>query len=143
MTFTYTPGQLEADSAEGRSTRVRFAIGDTFEEGHLSENEEIDYALAVSSNDEAKAAALIADSIAARFEAEMDVSVGSYSEKAGERASRYRKLAERLRVVAGLPGGGGNQNAPLIMKPTDTAPYFRLGAMSSQPRPEDLPHETG
>ena len=63
----------------------------------------------------------------------MDVTVGSYSEKAGERATRYRKLAQRLRLEAGLSPTGGGTSAPIIMKPTDTDPYFRVGQMGYPP----------
>lgn len=137
MTFSYSPTLARA------LDRVRFLLGDTVDAGHLVENQEITYVLAAQPI-ETFAAAAIAESLAGRFAAQADVSIGATSISNGDRAARFRELAVSLRRAGGSIGGGDGTGVPTVASmyvggasidarttlQTDTSiiqPAFRIG----------------
>lgn len=110
MTFDYTDPTSEDKDA------VRFLIGDTTDEGHLIEDEEIEYLLGkympVYSTVE-YTASVAADSIAARFAREASYSADGVSVSLANLGQQFRDLAANLRLqhknllVGGEPDVGG------------------------------------
>ena len=92
MSFTYTnnPSERTIDA-------VRLELGDTLEESHLIEDEEIKYCLQQSNDNVLSAAARGAESIAARFSREETVRFSGSTVDKADVQKRYRELARLLR----------------------------------------------
>lgn len=99
MSFTYSP--TLATSLD----RVRFLIGDVVDVGHLVENEEITFILSVQPI-ETFAAAAIAESLAGRFAARPNITIGQTSVSGADLMAHYKLLAHNLRQAGGSIGGG-------------------------------------
>ena len=109
MSWTYDPTM-----ASDRD-KVRFRLGDTVEAGALLQDEEIDVLLA-DAGSVTNATIAGADALAMRFASlaqSMTDDIGQ-SVNYGDRAARYRDLANRLRATASrlaLPFAGGISHA--------------------------------
>lgn len=110
MSFTYaSPESSDKDA-------LRFLIGDTDEEGHFTEDEEIEWILSrwmpIMGTLE-YCAAIVADTIAARYAQEASYSADGVSVSLGPVGEQFRKLAATLRsqhrmlLVGGSPDAGG------------------------------------
>ena len=107
MSFNY-----DGDPAATTITQVRFLIGDTTDEGHVAEDEEIEWALTQES-DVWFAAALVADAVGNKH-AQYPTSemISETNITWGESAQRFYALAEKLRnqrrmSTPGAPWVGG------------------------------------
>ena len=111
---------------------VRWRIGDTDRTDQLLTNEEIDAAIATEGN-RYLAAALSADSIAAKFARKVDQRVGPLAISASQKAEAYRKLAKRLRTeiatrVAPYASGISQDDIRTVESDTDRVPAdFAVG----------------
>lgn len=92
MSFNYTNQPLTEKNDE-----VRFLLGDTKDEKHLVEEEEITYALDKHNDDAHRAAARLADGLSARYAREAIVRTGSVTTSLGSISFQFAKLATRLR----------------------------------------------
>ena len=111
---------------------VRWRIGDTDSTDPLLTDEEIDAAVALEGN-RYLAAALSAESIAAKFAREADKRVGPLAISASQKAQTYTKLAKRLRTeiatrVAPYAGGISQDDIRTVESDTDRVPAdFAVG----------------
>lgn len=96
MSFTYNNNPLNDPS-----DAVRLEVGDTVEKTHLVEDEAIAYALDKEDNNVLRAAARIADQLAARFARQETVRTGNVTTDKSSIAKRYTDLANRLRQRIG------------------------------------------
>lgn len=117
------PWTYSGDPASSAKDEVRFLVGDTNTADQLVQDEEINYVLlahadAGSASINYRAAAEIAEAIAAKFARKADKAVGPLSIQAKQQHDHYVQLAGRLRKLAftggsiaafGTPvlGGGG------------------------------------
>lgn len=92
----------EGDPASSTSDELRFLIGDTSSTALLSDDE-VDYLLA-SYDTTVQAAYQGALSLAAKFSAKADISVGSASLSYQAQAERMMKVAESLEARGGAAG---------------------------------------
>jgi hypothetical protein len=92
VTFSYTK-----DPTNKINDKIRFLIGDTVDEKHLVENEEILFALAEQSNDVEYTCAMLCDAIAVKFAREADVRVSNYTTSRTSICEKYQKLATKFR----------------------------------------------
>jgi hypothetical protein len=93
MTWTYVgPGEDAKDE-------VRFLVGDTIATDPLITDEEILHAIEMWTNSY-RAAAAIADALAARFAREVSHSADGQSYSASDISKHYIALADRLRIEA-------------------------------------------
>jgi hypothetical protein len=110
MAFTYdSPAASEKDA-------VRFLLGDTTDDGHLLEDEEIDWLISkwkpVHGTTE-YVAATAAETIAAKFAREANYSADGVSISLAQLGQQFRELAAQLReqhkslLVGGTPDVGG------------------------------------
>lgn len=90
--------------------QVRFLSGDTNENSHFIEDEEITFALTQEGNVRG-AAALLLEHLAGRFSSAADKSVGpfrlSYSSRAKSYADRASALRQRGITIFAVPSAGG------------------------------------
>lgn len=91
MTWSYTGNPADSDK-----DYVRFLIGDTISADELLQDEEIIAVLGVESN-VTLAAAIAAESIAAKFSREADTTMGKTRLAHQQKAEAYLELAKRLR----------------------------------------------
>lgn len=129
MTWSYS-----GNPKDNNKDAVRFLVGDTDSDEELIQDEEILFILDTETNIY-RAAANVAESIAAMFSRKADVSIGDYSESLSQQADNYLKLAERLRKTArkniqfkGIPFAGGisKTDKEITQKDTDRVkPAFK------------------
>jgi len=102
MGFTYTlPPASDLD-------RVRFLIGDTTEEDHRIEDEEIDLCRAETGSDPYFAGAMCCEFLAAKYSSKGRRSVGALTIEYSQMAADYGDRAKALRELAyNRPGQGG------------------------------------
>ena len=98
MSFTYLndPNKRDIDA-------VRLELGDTLEQTHLIEDEEIQYCLKQAGGKVLSAAAHGADAIAARFSREETVRFSGSTVDKADVQKRYMELARTLRRRAASP----------------------------------------
>ncbi len=96
MSFTYNNNPTN-DSSDA----VRFEVGDTIDKVHLVEDEQIAYALAKEDNNVLRAAARVADALAARFARQDIIRTGSVTTDKSSITQRFIALANRLRQRVG------------------------------------------
>lgn len=96
MSFTYNNNPLN-DSSDA----VRLEVGDTVDKTHLVEDESIAYALDKEDNNVLRAAARIADTLAARFARQETIRTGNVTTDKSSIAKRFTELANRLRMRIG------------------------------------------
>lgn len=107
MAFTYS-----GDPSTSSRDQVRFLLGDTDGSSPLLQDAEIDWLL-TQEHHIFLAAARAADTIAAKFTSEVNVSADGMSFNAKDIGDNYAKLAERLRATHkatqryGIPYVGG------------------------------------
>ena len=85
---------------------VRFYVGDTISADQQANDEEVEFLLVSENNDPIRAAARIAETIAAKYARQVDKSVGGLSLSAGRRQEKYESLAAKLWARAKSAGGG-------------------------------------
>lgn len=92
MTFTYS-----GDPSASDQDAVRFEIGDTIENQHLLEDEDILYALSKEGT-VLKAAARCAEALAARFASREDFRGATINTSKATISSKFMAMAKRLRA---------------------------------------------
>jgi len=97
MSWSYST-DLTADK-----DKVRFLAGDTLEDDHLIEDQEITFALTEEGSVDA-AAALVLEHLAARYARKADKTVGPLSISYSQIAESYQKRADELRSVQSAGG---------------------------------------
>jgi hypothetical protein len=126
MTFTYT------DPAGIRRDAIRLLTGDTYPGQILLQDEEYDFVLGVwGEHGDYTVAAYAAETIAAKFAREVDISADSQSVAANVLQEKYLRLAERLRSqsAGSYPGEiyiGGLSEYDTV-KAWESSPAFGTG----------------
>ena len=92
MSFDYSGQPLTKITDE-----VRLLVGDTVDEGHQLEDQEITYALDKESNRAHHAAARLADALSAKYAKQASVRTGTITTGYGSLAKHFSDLAMRLR----------------------------------------------
>jgi len=90
MTFSYKRGTLVG--------QVRFELGDTNQNQHLVEDEDIEHALDLENNVVLRAAARICDMLATRFASKEDFRVGTAQVSKNTISAKFINLANRFRA---------------------------------------------
>lgn len=140
MTWTYNLSLLATDPL----MQVRAEIQDTDTNEQLLQDEEILYFISQEGSTYL-AAGRAAEAIAAKFSREFDMSGGGLSERAGQLAENYRKLAIKIRGQASkfvAPYAGGISNTDKEGQRSDTdrvRPAFWVGMEENPgvPNPTD------
>lgn len=105
MAWTYDSTDLSLDTSGGRLNVVRFLVGDTDSTDQQVENEEINFAVAIASDDVYAAAVYIANSLSAKFARFVDTDLdGQLSEKYSQLSQHYKALAHT--IMAQKSAGG-------------------------------------
>lgn len=127
MAFTYT-----GDPTSNRD-RMRFELGDTKEAAHIVSDEDIAMAVAQEPTDVLRAAALCAESLAARFARETSEHNAQVTFDHGAKQRHFEQLARKLRaragVVSGIIGGRGDLGSSEV----SSGSKFRLGMFDITP----------
>lgn len=95
MAWTYS-----GDPSSSNKDAVRFLIADTDVSDSFVTDEEILWALSVSSDDINQAAAIVARALSAKFSTLSDETIGPLQFKYAERAKNYEKIAIRMEKTA-------------------------------------------
>lgn len=136
MTWTYT-----SDPAGVPRDQVRYLLGDIDAADPKVSDEEIAYALAATSNNAKRAAALAADALATRYEQTDGVVVPGVSVDWTGRAAALRALARRLRAEAnGMDPDG--PSAPMVAPVLEGADPDTLDAGRMDEKRQPLMMET-
>ena len=115
MAWTYDSTDLSLNTSAGRLNVVRFLVGDTDSTDQQVENEEINFAVALASDDVYAAAVYIANSLSAKFARFVDTDLdGQLSEKYSQLSQHYKALAHTImaqksaggKVSLGIYAGG-------------------------------------
>ena len=115
MAWTYDSTDLSLNTSAGRLNVVRFLVGDTDSTDQQVENEEINFAVAIASDDVYAAAVYIANSLSAKFARFVDTDLdGQLSEKYSQLSQHYKALAHTImsqkaaggKVSLGIYAGG-------------------------------------
>lgn len=120
MAFSYSVDEL----SENPLYQVRFQIGDTVEEVHEFEDEEILYLLQQNYNDVIKTACALCDNMLAKLANTIDYKLGPYSENGSD--ARYNRW---LTLKKTLEAAQASYCVPIAKSPT-TAPIFSYDMMS-------------
>ena len=105
MAWTYDSTDLSLNTSGGRLNVVRFLVGDTDSTDQQVENEEINFAVAIASDDVYAAAVYIANSLSAKFARFVDTDLdGQLSEKYSQLSQHYKALAHT--IMAQKSAGG-------------------------------------
>lgn len=117
--------------------KVRFLVGDTDDSNKLVADGEITGSLTIENDNIYKAAAMIAESLAARFAREVSITVDGLSRTGEQRARQYTDLARRLRQrgneaagALGAPFVGGVSKGEMNSVDSDTDRFhsrFKMG----------------
>lgn len=123
--------------------KVRFLVGDTDFEDQQIQDEEIGFALDQEGNYRS-AAAVIAESLAAKYARLVDKSVGDLSISYSQRATQFAEVAKKLRsgasISLAMPYAGGISVTDKESRANDTSktsPAFKRG-MNDNPEAESL-----
>jgi len=137
MTWTYDPTDLSTDLA-----KVRLYIGDTDTTDQLASDEEINAAIAATS-DLYAAASMMCQAISAKFARQIDTSVESVSRKASQRSQQYNKMAKDYTTLStqsgaglGVPYVGGVSESEMDSVESDSdrvRPAFKRGKFNNPP----------
>lgn len=92
MTWSYS-----GDPSTTPKDKVRFLIGDTEQNDPLLQDEEINFALTLTSDDAAKAAVKCCEAALAKVSKSVDYEIGPESVKASQRAEGLKDLLRRLK----------------------------------------------
>jgi hypothetical protein len=94
------------DPASSAKDSVRFHVGDVIKDDPQVNDEEIEYLLGDEGGNVLRAAARVAETIAAKYARQVDKTVGGLSLSAGRRQEKYSQLAQKLWSRARSTGSG-------------------------------------
>ena len=140
MTWTYDNDPGTATAAQRRDG-VRLRVGDTDTNDELKSDEEIAFFLDLSDNDIDGAAIQAAESIAAKFGRQVQISQGPVSAGAQSKMQQYLDIAEAIRKARRRKGapffaGGLSKSGKEALDEDDDAvqPNFSVGMDDNPPR---------
>lgn len=140
--FTYDPDDLGTTTASGRRNAVRFLVGDTDSLDIQARDEEVDFALAQSSDNIHSASAYVCRTIAAKYARRVDTDLdGALRASYSDLYSHYISLADSLEAEAKKQNGlgikaGGISKASISVVRQDTdrvVPSFRRDRFRNPP----------
>lgn len=136
MTWTYDASDVSTNLA-----KTRFLCGDTDASDQLASDEEINFALAMKSDNVYSAAAMVCRALASKFAREVDTAIESAKVSKSQRSKAFQILADNLETEAANTasiGGyvGGVTEADMLANEENTdriPPLFRIDTHNSLP----------